>query len=124
MAGIGTTYRRDVIRNVQESLLQYAEDYLIADGLGDTREEAFVNFIDEYLEYQRPFEQWGTPYNVLRTLVEGGTFGGYYSDCERSLIDWGLNPDRYSDEKNWETYVHLIARDGSSLYYKLKEAGY
>ena len=124
MEGIGTTYRRDIIRNVQESLLQYAEDYLISDGLGDTGKEAFVNFIEDYLENQQPFEKWGTPYNVLKTLAEDGIFGAYISDAVQSLTDWGLDTDMYSDDKNWETYVHLIARDGSSLYNKLKEEGY
>lgn len=123
MFGIGTTYRRDVIQRVQEYLLQFAEDYLVSDGYGENAQEAFVHLIESYLG-DRPFEQWGTPYNVLVTLVQGGTFVGYISDAEKDLSDWGLNPENYDEQKNWDTYVHLIARDGSSLYRKLKEAGY
>ena len=123
MRGIGTTYTRDIISAVQDYLLEFADDILVSDGLGETAEEAFVAWIDSMLG-SRPFEQWGTPYNVLTSYVNGGSIIGYYSEAEDALREWGLNPERYNEQKNWETYCHLIARDGAKLYDKLKVAGF
>ena len=56
-------------------------------------------------------------YHTIRYMVQGGSFLIYYSDVKDFLNGLEINPDNkeYDDQKSWELYQHLIAREGSKL---------
>lgn len=58
-----------------------------------------------------------TLYHAVRHMAEGGSFLCYYDEVKDFLNSLGINPDnkKYSDEKSWELYCHLIARDSELL---------
>lgn len=125
-----TTNCKAVIEAVQHYLLEWAEneklDYELQE---ETNEQAFVHIIDKYINLcgvtgcgrnSRIDYSWNTPHGVLQHFVEGAMFYAYYSDVNKCLTSWGLNPELYSNDKNWETYKHLICRDGQRLYNKIK----
>lgn len=119
-----TTNCKQVIDAVQKYLLDYIDDYKQSapEWANEPNEVVFVWMIDEYMNnYGANDFSWRTPYRVLRHLVEGGSFDCYYSQVDERLAEWGLNPERYTDDKNWETYKTLIRRDGERLYNKIKK---
>ena len=63
---------------------------------------------------------WGgvyTPYQAAAKMVDGGCYGAYYSDTDKMLgkIYGKKNVARWSNEKKWSTYKHLIARETDSI---------
>ncbi len=119
-----TTNCKQVIESVQKYLLDYIDDYKQSEPewANEPNEVVFVRMIDEYINnYGANDFSWRTPRRVLIKLVEGGSFDCYYSQVNDRLTEWGLNPERYPDEKNWETYTNLISRDGERLYNKIKK---
>lgn len=52
-------------------------------------------------------------YHRASYMVQGGCFLCYYSDVKDFLNSLGINPNNkeYSDDKSWELYKHLIARE-------------
>ena len=52
-------------------------------------------------------------YHRAGYMVQGGSFLCYYSDVKVFLNSLGINPNNkeYSDDKSWELYKHLIARE-------------
>ena len=63
---------------------------------------------------------WGgvyTPYQAGAKMVQGGCFGAYYSDTDKMLskIYGKRNVAKWSNEKKWNTYRHLIARETDSI---------
>ena len=120
-----TTNNKKVIAGVQAYLLDWAGDYKgETDFAGESNESAFVHIIDMYMnDYgkgkNRESESWGTPAGVLLHFVEGAMMDVSYFDVNNRLKSWGLNPERYDDDKNWKTYISLICRDGGRLYNKL-----
>lgn len=58
-----------------------------------------------------------TLYHAVKKMVQGGSFLCYYNDVKNFLNGLGINPENkeYSDEKSWELYCHLIARDSELL---------
>lgn len=59
-------------------------------------------------------------YQVALDYVEGGSYLCYYHDVRdflRELLDeTEEEADRYSDDKAWKLYCHLIARTMANLY--------
>lgn len=124
---IKTTNCKAVVESVQKYLLDWADDYKgETDFAGESNESAFVHIIDMYMnDYgkgkNRESESWSTPAGVLRHFVEGAMMDVSYFEVNNRLKSWGLNPERYDDDKNWETYIPLICRDGERLYNKIVE---
>lgn len=119
-----TTNCKQVIESVQKYLLNYMDDYKqsVPEWANEPNEVAFVRMINQYIDdYGANEFSWRTPRGVLITLAEGGAFDCYYSQIDDRLTEWGLNPERYTDDKNWETYKNLIGRDGERLYNKIKK---
>lgn len=122
---IKTTNCKAVVESVQEYLLDWDGDYKgETDFAGESNESAFVHIIDMYMnDYgkgkNRESESWSTPAGVLRHFVEGAMLDVSFFEVSERLKSWGLNPERYTDERNWETYIHLICRDGERLYNKI-----
>lgn len=122
---IKTTNCKVVVGSVQEYLLDWTSDYKgETDFAGESNESAFVHIIDMYMnDYgkgkNRYSESWSTPAGVLRHFVEGAMMDVSYFEVNNRLQSWGLNPERYDDDKNWKTYIRLICRDGERLYNKL-----
>ena len=123
MEKVKNTNCKAVVESVQKYLLLWAgeekADYETF--ANDSDESAFVGIVNEYIKSygkeQTPYGcTWSTPAGVLRHFAEGGMLDISYFDVNNRLKSWGLNPERYTDEKNWETYVHLICRDGERLY--------
>ena len=58
-----------------------------------------------------------TNYHAVRYMVQGGCFLCYYNQVNAFLDSLGINPNgnKYSDEKSWELYCHLLARDAELL---------
>lgn len=61
-------------------------------------------------------------YKGMIEIVMGGSFLIYYSDVKDFLNSLGINPDmkEYSDEKSWELYKHLLAREGLYIINSIK----
>lgn len=53
-----------------------------------------------------------------KKLVEGGSFACYYSQTDNMLgkIYGKKNVSKWSDEKKWNTYKHLVAREIDNIY--------
>lgn len=64
-----------------------------------------------------------TIYSTIKYMVQGGSFLAYYYDIKDFLNRLGINPENkeYTDEKSWELYQHLIAREGEKLLIKLNK---
>lgn len=117
-----STNCKAVVEAVQSYLLGWVNGYKC--DAHEVNELAFVHIMDMYMndsrkDKSRDAKSWSTPAGVLRHLVEGGTLDVSFFEVNGRLRSWGLNPERYTDEKNWETYIHLICRDGERLYNKL-----
>ncbi len=119
-----TTNNKQVIERVQAYLLEWMGDYKqeCPEWANDSDEVAFVRMIDEYIhDYGANDPEWRTPRGVLKKFVLGGEMDVYYSQVAERLTEWGLTPEKYPDEKNWETYWGLICRDGERLYNRIKK---
>lgn len=122
---IKTTNCKAVVGNVQSYLLGWVSDYKCETSFAEeSNESAFVHIVDMYMNNygkmkNREAESWSTPAGVLKHFVEGGMLDVAYFDVNNRLKSWGLNPERYDDDKNWETYIRLICRDGERLYNKI-----
>lgn len=122
---IKTTNCKAVVESVQKYLLDWADDYKgETDFAGESNESAFVHIIDMYMnDYgkgkNRESESWSTPAGVLRHFVEGAMMDVSYFEVNNRLKSWGLNPEKYDDDRNWKTYIRLICRDGERLYNKI-----
>lgn len=59
-------------------------------------------------------------YQTALDYVEGGSFLVYYGDCRKFLQEILEQTDaeaaRFSDDKVWRLYCHLIARTMANLY--------
>ena len=57
-------------------------------------------------------------YSGGKKLVEGGSFACYYSQTDSMLgkIYGKKNVSKWSDEKKWNTYTHLISREIDKVY--------
>ena len=123
---ITTTNCKAVVGNVQSYLLGWVSNYKCeTDFAGESNESALVHIIDMYInDYgkgkNRESESWSTPAGVLLHFVEGAMMDVSYFEVNNRLKSWGLNPERYDDDKNWETYIRLVCRDGARLYKQLK----
>lgn len=73
----------------------------------------------DYGQYGRDAASWATPAGVLRHFVEGGMMDVYYSQVDERLKSWGLDPERYDNDTNWNTYIRLVCRDGQRLFDKM-----
>jgi hypothetical protein len=91
---------KEVINKVQEHIKSYYEN--IEDFKNDMKAVQLENMSD---------------YNAIQELVKGGSFLVYYQDVKDFLNELGINPENkeYEDQKSWELYQHLIARDGEKL---------
>lgn len=55
-----------------------------------------------------------TDYQAGLKLVDGGSFDIYYDQVKKTLNkEFKINPQnkKYSDDKSWQQYRHLIARE-------------
>lgn len=89
--------------------INYGSDPETTDALGNLREQ-----IDAMRHEGRSVYQTALDY------VEGGSLLVYYGDC-RDFLQMILEQTdeeaaRFSDEKVWRLYCHLIARTMSNLY--------
>lgn len=121
---IKTTNCKAVVESVQKYLLDWADYKDETDFAGESNESAFVHIIDMYMnDYgkgkNRESESWSTPAGVLLHFVEGAMMDVSYFDVNNRLKSWGLNPEKYDDDRNWKTYIRLICRDGERLYNKI-----
>lgn len=120
-----STNCKAVVEAVQSYLLGWVNDYKCETSFAhEVNDLAFVHIMDMYMndygkDKSRDAKSWNTPAGVLRHFVEGAMFDVSYYDVNERLKSWGLNPERYTDEQNWEMYIHLICRDGERLYNKL-----
>ena len=58
-----------------------------------------------------------TTYARVQYMVQGGSFLCYYTSVKDFLNGLEINPNNkeYSDEKSWELYKHLIAREVEAM---------
>ena len=63
-----------------------------------------------------------TTYAKAQYMVQGGCFLVYYVNIKDFLNGLGINPNNkeYSDEKSWELYKHLIAREVEAMLKEVK----
>lgn len=63
------------------------------------------------------FDYMPTDYAKGVYMAQGGTFLVYTKDMEKFLNSLGINPDnkKYSDNKVFEQYCHLIGRQVAEL---------
>lgn len=119
------TNNSTIIKNVQKYLLDWVNDYKSETGFAnESNESAFVHILSKYMyNYGRGIDfcsrSWSTPAGVLRHFVEGAMLDVSFFEVNERIKSWGLNPERYTNEKNWETYIRLICRDGERLYNNL-----
>ena len=89
--------------------INYGSDPETTDALGNLREQ-----IDAMRHEGRSVYQTALDY------VEGGSLLVYYGDCrdflQMILEQTAEESARYSDEKVWRLYCHLIARTIAKLY--------
>ena len=100
-----------LVGHVLENFLpeNYGSDPETTDALGNLREQ-----IDAMRYGDRSIYQTALDY------VEGGSFLVYYDDAREFLKTILEQSDeesqRYSDEKVWRLYCHLVARTMANLY--------
>lgn len=89
--------------------INYGSDPETTDALGNLREQ-----IDAMQYGNRSIYQTALDY------VEGGSLLIYYGDCRKFLQEILEQTDeeaaRFSDDKVWRLYCHLIARTMANLY--------
>lgn len=73
--------------------------------------------IDSFNTYPRHVRP-ATPYHAGRKLVEGGCFACYYPETDEMLgrIYGKDKVKKWSNEKKWDTYTHLLSREINSIY--------
>ena len=83
--------------------------YLVREHIGDYFKPEDLKSTLEAVKYGNMSD-----YQGMIEVVMGGSFLIYYSDVKYFLNGLGINPDgkEYSDEKSWELYKHLVAREG------------
>ena len=124
---ISATDRKEIVEKVQEYLLDWAGNQAPEYGLENaTREEAFMQIVSGYIKsYGQELTDysisWSTAAGVLRHFVEGGMMDVYYSQVDERLESWGLDPERYDNDTNWNTYIRLVCRDGQRLFDKINK---
>ena len=99
--------------SIQKDILKrFSEDY------NESPIEAFKNQVNAI-----KMATWKNDYEAIVYMVEGGTFLVYYDDITEYLNSLGINPENkeYSNEKSWELYKHLIAREGVKLLNKFNK---
>lgn len=71
--------------------------------------------IDSFRKYDRSVVNG---YTGGKKLVDGGSFACYYSQTDNMLgkIYGKKNIQKWSDEKKWNTYKHLISREIDDIY--------
>lgn len=122
-----TTNCKQVIEKVQAYLLDWAADRAAEYGLSDgtTPQQAFHSIVSQYMrdygQYGRDAASWATPAGVLRHFVEGAMMDVYYSQVDERLESWGLDPQKYDNDTNWNTYIRLVCRDGQRLFNKINK---
>jgi predicted RecB family endonuclease len=90
---------------IKQHIMEYVEDY-----------EYGIETLIENLNAVK-FGDVTDNYKAMVKLVEGGEFLISYCDQRDFLNSLGINPDNkeYSDDKVWDLYKHLIAREGVKL---------
>ena len=75
-----------------------------------------INYFIDTTQRNPSYGIW-TPYQGGQKLVEGGCFACYYSQTDKMLgkIYGKKNVARWSNEKKWSTYKHLIARETDTI---------
>lgn len=122
-----TTNCKQVIEKVQAYLLDWAADRAAEYGLADgtTPQQAFNSIVSQYMrdygQYGRDAASWATAAGVLRHFVEGAMMEVTYCDVNKRLESWGLDPERYNNDTNWNTYIRLVCRDGQRLFDKINK---
>lgn len=81
----------------------------------DWNAKRIKNQIDDFKKYDR---EVFNGYSGGKKLVEGGSFACYYSQTEPMLnkIYGKDNVSKWSGEKKWNTYKHLVSREINSIY--------
>lgn len=122
-----TTNNKKVIASVQAHLLEWANEqkFNYEELRNSSASFTLCYIIDDYMETygqdgSRDSYSWSTPEGVLRHLIEGGDMDCTFTQINERLESWGLNPRKYDYNKNWETYIRLVCRDGARLYKQLK----
>ena len=74
-----------------------------------------IDSFNSYPKHTRP----ANPYRAGVKLVEGGCFACYYSQTDDMLNKiYGKDKVKtWSNEKKWNTYMHLVSREISSIYH-------
>lgn len=85
----------------------------------DWTKKSLKNQVGYFIDTTRKNRSYGvhTPYQGGLKLVDGGSFACYYSQTDDMLgkIYGKRNVAKWSDEKKWNTYRHLIARETDSI---------
>ena len=73
-----------------------------------------IDSFNTYPKHNRP----ANPYRAGVKLVEGGCFACYYNQTDDMLgkIYGKDKVKKWSNEKKWDTYTHLISREIDSIY--------
>lgn len=93
------TTNKEVVNKIREHILEFYN-------LEDLRAE--IEGLDYISDYY---------YHRAKYMVQGGCFLCYYHNVKEFLNSLGINPTNkeYSDDKSWELYKHLIAREVEKL---------
>lgn len=101
--------------------VNYGSDPKTTDALGNLREQmrSIMTGTPDAMRYNNR-----SIYQTALDYVEGGSMLVYYGDC-RDFLKMILEQtddesNRYSDEKVWRLYCHLVARTMANLYTKGK----
>lgn len=72
--------------------------------------------IDHDILYDRSL--YKSPYLAGKNLVQGGSFACYYDQTDKMLgkVYGKKKVDTWSNDKKWNTYKHLIAREIDDIY--------
>lgn len=92
---------------VKDAIRSHIQEYYTPEDLKKTVEGIRLNNNKYY----------PTNYHAVKYMAEGGCFLVYYGEVIDFLNSLGINPEnkQYSEEKSWELYCHLIARDAELL---------
>lgn len=73
--------------------------------------------VEELKEQVSVFTYLPTTYHAIIEMVQGGCFLIYYEEVKDFLNSLGINPSNkeYDDQKSWDLYKHLIAREGVKM---------
>ena len=104
-----TTYTKMIIEKNQKEILSAFS--------GRNKKKQFYDEVTRLMKHFRT-----DVYHTIMLMADGGMFRIYYPEITDYLVSLGLK-DRKRLEKTdvWSLYKHLLARDGTKLYEKIRK---